>query len=326
MGEIQPANQVVAAEVAPQIPHILSARQFGPDQITELFDRTDFMADKLRNAEPITSPKLNGKNGVATLFYEPSTRTRLSFEFAAQYLHLPMAGTENAKEFSSAVKGESIEDSVMTVGKYAGLIVIRHKETGAVDRAAAVSEVPLINAGDGEGEHPTQALLDLYTIFKEKGRTDNLNVVIGGDLVKGRTARSLATLLSHYSGNHLTFVSLPELQMRDDIKQHLKQAGTAYEETDDMFGALQGADVVYWTRLQLERHGDSEDDKPSLEQNYVIGQAALQTIEDDAIIMHPLPRNNEIERSVDSDPRAKYFDQVENGLHLRMALLDMLLS
>jgi aspartate carbamoyltransferase catalytic subunit len=315
-----------------QVPHILSAKQFDTDQLGDLFERTDFMADKMRNSEPIDCPRRLGRNAVATVFYEPSTRTRLSFEAAAQYLGLPILSTENAGEFSSAVKGESVEDTVHTIGRYAanGAIVMRHKEEGALEHAAAAGSeigVPIINAGDGEGEHPTQGQLDLYTIKKELGTTEGLNVVIGGDLVKGRTARSLAILLSLYKDNHVTFVSLPELRIGDDIKHHLAETGTSYEETEDMYTALKDADVVYWTRLQLERHDDEEKGKEGicLERNYVIDQAAIQTMEDDAILLHPLPRNNEISRSVDHTRQAKYFNQVENGLYVRMALLDKLL-
>lgn len=317
--------------------HILSAQQFSPDILMEVFDRADYLGDKLNKSEPIESPQPHGRNGVATVFYEPSTRTRLSFEAAASYIHLPYISTENAKEFSSAVKGELIEDTVLTIGKYAGAIVMRHGEVGALQRAAAVSEVPLINAGDGGGEHPTQAILDAYTIWKEKGRLDNLNVVLGGDLKKGRTARSLAILLSKFDNNHITGLSLPQLSLGNDIKAHLAETNTGYYETTDMHEAIAGKDVIYWTRLQLERHKKEmsfirrcllkvrfKKQEVSLADNFILDDESLKNIDGNAIIMHPLPRNNEIARSVDKDPRAKYFDQVENGVHVRMALLDML--
>lgn len=257
----------------------------------------------------------------ATLFYEPSTRTRLSFESASQRLGMNIISTENAKEFSSAIKGESIEDSTKVLGGYADIIIMRHHETGAADRAAAVSTVPIINAGDGKGEHPTQALLDLYTIKNEKGRLNDLHVVIGGDLAHGRTARSLAQMLSIYDGNRVSFVSTPELRVGDDIKEHLRQKGMEFTETDDMFAPLHDADVVYWTRLQKERLADQ-----NIESSFQINQAALQVMPPDAIIMHPLPRVDEIEVSVDADRRAAYFRQAENGLFVRMALIDELLA
>ncbi len=305
-----------------QIEHVLSARQANPDQLDRLFAHTDTMRDAL--ASRSTKRELAGRHAglmVATLFYEPSTRTRLSFESAAQRLGAGVISTENAREFSSAAKGETIEDTIRTIDKYAELIVMRHHETGAAEKAAAVSRVPIINAGDGKGEHPTQALLDMRTIKEERGRLNDLRVVIGGDLAHGRTARSLALLLSMYENNHISFVSTPDLQIGYDIRDHLDEVGTSFNETDDMFGALREADVVYWTRLQKERLHD-----PNLRSEFTLGQAALQVMKDDAIIMHPLPRVGEIEHSIDDDPRAVYFDQVEHGLHVRMALIDQGLS
>lgn len=311
--------------------HILSARQFDPDQINDIFERTDYMKEQL--ADRGTSQELANRHHeqyMVTLFYEPSTRTRISFEIAAQRIGMKIASTESAGQFSSAVKGETLEDTISTVERYGPrIVVLRSKEDNAAERAAAkATKMNIINAGDGSGEHPTQALLDLYTINQFRKTTEGLKVVIGGDLAKGRTARSLALLLSHYHQEHITFVSLPELQIGADIKEHLKEVGTPYDETTDMFEAIQDADVVYWTRLQLERPDEGEDTARAalgLEHNYVIGQTALQAMKDDVIIMHPLPRNNEVDISVDTDSRAKYFDQVENGMYVRMALLDMLL-
>ncbi|MGF7229579.1 MAG: aspartate carbamoyltransferase [Candidatus Saccharibacteria bacterium] len=301
--------------------HILSAKQYDPDQLDRIFRRTDHMARSLENRG--ARYKLASRHAgqiVATLFYEPSTRTRLSFESAAQRVGAGVISTENAREFSSATKGETLQDTIRTVDKYADLIVLRHHETGAAAEAAKVSRVPIINAGDGKGEHPTQALLDMRTIQTQKGRLEDLHVVIGGDLKHGRTARSLAQMLSMYPNNGITFVSTPELGMGRDIKDHLKSHGTTYDETDDLHQALKDADVVYWTRLQKERLTD-----PALEAGFTIGQTALRCLPEDSIIMHPLPRVGEIEHEVDADPRAVYFDQVEYGLHVRMAVTDMLL-
>lgn len=302
--------------------HILSARQFSKKELADLFKKADEMCSAMSSAAKRNklAHKYNGYMS-ATLFYEPSTRTRLSFESASQRLGLGILSTENAKEFSSAIKGESIEDTMRVINSYADIIIMRHHETGAADRAAAVSRVPIINAGDGSGEHPTQGLLDLYTILKEKGRLDNLNVVIGGDLANGRTARSLAQMLSLYASNTIRFVSTPELKIGEDIKKMLKTKQVKFEETDNMDQALKNADVVYWTRLQKERLANH-----MVESSYAINKESLKTIPAKAIIMHPLPRVDEIASDVDSDPRAAYFRQAENGLYIRMALIDQLLS
>jgi len=302
--------------------HILSARQFSKNELTILFNKADEMREAILS--PVKRQKLAGKYKgcmIATLFYEPSTRTRLSFESAAQRLGLGILSTENAREFSSAIKGETIEDTTRVINSYADIIVMRHHETGAADRAAAVSKVPIINAGDGKGEHPTQGLLDLYTILKEKGRLDNLNVVIGGDLANGRTARSLAQMLSLYESNTICFVSTPELKIGDDIKKMLKTKQVKFVETDNMNQALKDADVVYWTRLQKERLTNQKTVS-----NYSISKESLKIIPAKAIIMHPLPRVDEIAPEVDADPRAAYFRQAGNGLYIRMALIDQLLT
>ncbi len=301
--------------------HILSARQFEEDQLSEIFAHADEMRQQMADNRRELAQTHAGRV-VATLFYESSTRTRVSHETAALRLGASVVGTENADEFSSAIKGETLEDTIRTIGAYADLIVLRHKENGAADRAAQVSEKPIINAGDGSGEHPTQALLDLYTIFREKKRLGGLNVVIGGDLKHGRTARSLALLLSLYSDNKISFVSTSELQIGEDIKTHLTQKGVAHEEVDDVYEPIHTADVVYWTRLQKERMQN-----PAIGTSFTIDQSVLQAMRSDAIIMHPLPRVDEIAPSVDADPRAVYLpQQVENGMFIRMALIDQLLS
>lgn len=300
--------------------HVLSARQFEEEQLAEIFARTDEMQWQLVDHRQELAQRHAGRV-VAALFYEPSTRTRISHEAAALRLGAGVVGTENANEFSSAIKGETLEDTIQTIGTYADLIVLRHKDIGSADRAAEVSEKPIINAGDGSGEHPTQALLDVYTILKEKKRLDNLHVVIGGDLKRGRTARSLALLLSLYPDNKISFVSTPDLQIGEDIKSHLTQEGVEHEEVDDVYKAVHGADVVYWTRLQKERPGSA------INTSFTIDQSVLQAMPADAIIMHPLPRVDEITTSVDTDPRAVYLpQQVKNGMFVRMALIDQLLS
>lgn len=304
--------------------HILTAGQFTTDELEDICTRADYMREHSRG---LTGRRrlMASHNGLmlATIFYEPSTRTRMSFEFAAERLGIRVRCTENAAEFSSSAKGETIEDSTRVMAGYADIIVMRHTENGAAVRAAAVSSVPIINAGDGTGEHPTQSLLDIYTIRHELGRLDNLHVVAVGDLKHGRTIRSLAQLLALYSGVCLTFVSPPEMRIGDDIKRYLKERSVPYSETTDLLAALSDADVVYQTRVQKERHQGTMAGKTRSE-DFTIDKKALAAMKKQAIIMHPLPRVHEITADVDNDPRAAYFRQAENGLYTRMALLDIL--
>lgn len=302
--------------------HILSAEQFDKDQLGGLFDHVDKVQDDYYKDRAALAGRHLGKRA-AILFYEPSTRTQTSFEHAALSLGAGFSSRDNAGEFSSAAKGETIEDTMHMLNAYhVDVAIIRHDETGGVRRAAEVAEMPVINAGDGAGEHPTQALLDIYTIQQQAGRAHNLNVVIGGDLLHGRTARSLAKMLAQYENNRMIFTSIPELQIADDIKNYLREREVEFEETDDMQAAFKEADVVYWTRLQKERLPAGL----AISKSFIIDQAAMEGLPDHAIVMHPLPRVDEITTEVDNDPRAKYFKQAENGMWLRMALLDQLLS
>lgn len=305
--------------------NILSVEQFDQEYLKNLFDLAEELENKLK--DPKETKKLAEKyrdKQLCTLFYEPSTRTRLSFETAAQKLGMGVVSTENAGGFSSAAKGETLEDTINVINQY-GIcaVVIRHPETGSAKRAAAVSKVPIINAGDGKGEHPTQALLDAYTIRKEFGRLDNLHLVAGGDLKNGRTIRSLCQLLALYPNNRITFVSLPGLGMQDDIKKLLKESGTEFSETDNIDQAFKDADAVYWTRLQKERLESSADFKNG---GFIINQSKIKLLPAHAIVMHPLPRVDEIDPAVDKDSRARYFEQSGNGLYIRMALLDQIAS
>lgn len=306
--------------------HILSADQFDPSQLAQLFARADeFRKQDQTIAGRRKTQQLHQGRIMLSMFYEPSTRTRFSFEIAATKLGINVVGTENAAEFSSAAKGETIEDTVQVFNQYGlDVIVLRTKEDGHAARAASVSNVAIINGGDGKAEHPTQAVLDVYTIQEQLHRLENLRIVIGGDLAHGRTARSLAKLVSQYSGNHISFVSTPELQIGEDIKAYLRKSGTSFEETADMLGALKNTDVVYWTRLQLERH--KGDQLLSVGQkHFMLDEVALAVLPKEAIILHPLPRNHEIPVSTDKDPRAKYFRQAGNGLYIRMAMLDAIM-
>jgi aspartate carbamoyltransferase catalytic subunit len=235
--------------------------------------------------------------------------------------------TENAKEFSSAVKGETIEDTARIVSAYADCIVMRHYEEGAAARAAALSRVPVINAGDGKGQHPTQALLDIYTIQRELGRVDNLRFVFVGDLASGRTARSLCYLLGKFRGNSAVFVAPPNLRMRDDIKKYLDRHGVSWREEEVLDAVLPEADVIYMTRIQKERI--SSEDYQAARGRYVLDEKNLHLVRPSARIMHPLPKVDEIQLPISveqNDPRVAYFRQSENGLYARMALLCHLLN
>ena len=257
---------------------------------------------------------------LATIFYEPSTRTRFSFESAMLRLGGQVMTAENALKASSVSKGESLEDTIRIISGYADAIVLRHPEVGAADRAAAVADVPIVNAGDGVGQHPTQALLDLYTIRKELGRLENLRVGLVGDLRHGRTVRSLALLLALYPGTDLTLVSPASLAMREDVLTELTARGVRYrqvEELDEVVGEL---DVLYQTRIQAERFG-SPSDYERYRGVYIVDPALMRRLPEDAILMHPLPRVGEIDPSVDADPRAAYFRQARNGVPVRMATL-----
>ncbi|KAK9828461.1 hypothetical protein WJX72_000131 [[Myrmecia] bisecta] len=260
---------------------------------------------------------------MSTLFYEPSTRTRLSFESAMTRLGGTVLSTESAGEFSSAAKGESLEDTIRTIEGYADCIVLRHFQAGAAKKAAAAASVPILNAGDGPGQHPTQALLDMYTIQREVGRLDNIRIGLVGDLANGRTVRSLAFLLSMYDNVKMYFVSPDIVRMKDDIKGFLTSKNVDWEEVDDLSQVTADVDVLYQTRIQKERFADRPDDYEKARGKYIIDNQTLKLLRKDAVIMHPLPRVDEIKPEVDSDPRAAYFRQAKNGLYIRMALLKL---
>ncbi len=306
--------------IGSRLRHVVESQQFSRPLLEELFSRARQIKDEPRTF----AHRLDGRV-MGALFYEPSTRTRLSFEAAMLRLGGRTMGTDNAREFSSAAKGETLEDTIRIVSGYADVIVIRHYEQGAAQRAAAVSLVPVINAGDGPGQHPTQALLDLYTIKDEIGHIDGLNIAMVGDLANGRTVRSLTYLLSKFRDVRIWFVAPPQVAMRDDIKAHLDEHGVKWTETRDLAAVLPQVDVVYQTRIQKERFTD-EDAYRAVKGVYRIDAGALALMRRNAIVMHPLPRVDEIAPEVDSDPRAAYFRQARNGLFIRMALLDWLIA
>ncbi len=297
--------------------HVVESQQFTVPLLMELFDRT-------RGMERVVARggTLDYQNRIlASLFYQPSTRTRFSFEAAMHRLGGRVLSTEHARAFSSEIEAEQVEDSIRIIGSYCDVIVIRHHEPGGAARAAKVSPVPIINAGDGDGgQHPTQALLDLYTIYRERP-LNGLSVAFIGELDRGRTARSLAYLLAKFERVKIFFVSPPEMQMRNDILQYLDRHNVRYELESDIDRVVGEVDVVYQTRIRPDR-------MPRLprEQRYAINSSVLTRMRPEAMIMHPLPRTVELDKTVDDDPRALYFRQATNGLYVRMALLTMLLD
>jgi aspartate carbamoyltransferase catalytic subunit len=300
-----------------KLQHVIESQQFTLPLLMELFNRSRGMEHVVARGGTLDYQD----RILATLFYEPSTRTRFSFEAAMHRLGGRVVSTERASAFSSEVEGEQVEDSIRIIGNYADVIVIRHHQAGGAARAAEVSPVPVINAGDGEGgQHPTQALLDLYTIYRERP-LDGLSVAIIGELDKGRTARSLAYLLAKFERVKIFFVSPPELQMKPDILDYLDEHGVRYEMEPELQRVIGEVDVVYQTRIRPERVADT-----GLLRRYAINSAVLPRMKPSAMILHPLPRTVELDKTVDSDPRAHYFRQATNGLYVRMALLTMLLD
>jgi aspartate carbamoyltransferase catalytic subunit len=257
---------------------------------------------------------------MASLFYEPSTRTRFSFESAMLRLGGKIMSTEHAQDFSSVSYGESLEDTIHVVGNYADVIVLRHNQVGGVKRAAEVSSVPIINAGDGKGgQHPTQALLDLYTIYKEIKTIDGVKIALVGNLLDGRTVRSLAYLLGKYERVKIYFVAPPTLQMKQDILDYLNRHNVWYTLESDFKKILPEVDVVYMTRIEEQKLSAASIEGPF--KRYFIDEEVMRLMRSNAILMHPLPRLNEISPIVDTDSRAAYFRQTKNGVLIRMALL-----
>jgi aspartate carbamoyltransferase catalytic subunit len=300
-----------------KLQHVIESQQFSVPNLLELFARTRQMEKVVQRG----GTRDYEDKVMATLFYRPSTRTRFSFESAMYRLGGRVLSTESAKAFSSAVEGEQLEDTIRIIATYCDVIVLRHNEEGGAKRAAAVSPVPIINAGDGAGgQHPTQALLDLYTIYDECKTLDGLSVALIGALDTGRTARSLAYLLSKFERVKLYFLAPPEMQVRPDIVEHLREHNVWYQLASNPEEVLPNVDVVYQTRIDRERL-QRKDVEPT---QYNIDADMLRMLKPNAILMHPLPRSVEIDPAVDRDPRAAYFRQARNGLFVRMALLTML--
>ena len=302
--------------------HVLEAQQFDVNLLDDIFSTAQEMEQVVQHY----GSNILNRRVMATLFYEPSTRTRLSFESAMTRLGGAVITTESAQEFSSAAKGETLEDTIRVVAGYSDVIVLRHNESGASNRAAAVAGIPVINAGDGAGQHPTQALLDLFTIQREIGRLKKITIALVGDLANGRTVRSLCYLLAKYEGVKMYFVAPEIVRMKDDIKEYLQRHQVLFEEVEDLHEVARQADVVYQTRIQKERFGDRTGEYEQARGKYIVDRSVMDCMQEHAVVMHPLPRVDEIDSEVDADPRAAYFRQAHNGLYVRMALLRMILA
>ena len=299
---------------------IISATQFNRGDIETVLK----MAKKM---EPYASKKkwsaILGEKLLAALFYEPSTRTRLSFETSMQRLGGKVISAVGL-QFSSLTKGETLYDTGKIIENYADVIVMRHPDDGSIEKLARGAGIPVINAGDGSGEHPSQALLDIYTIEKELGKVDGLTIAMVGDLKYGRTVHSLAIMLSHF-GVNLIFVSPGELRMPEHICRMLKEKNVSYKETTDMAEAMKSADVLYMTRIQQERFADLKEYEKH-KNVYVLTRELVEKKNPNLLIMHPFPRIWEIKEDVDDLPGAVYFKQASNGVAVRMALLALVLG
>ena len=301
------------------IPSLLSILDLSVKEIDELVSTAEhIIANPKSYAERCKGKKL------ATLFFEPSTRTRLSFEAAMYELGGNVIGFSEAKS-SSAAKGESVADTAKTISCYADIIAMRHPKEGAPMVAAMNATIPVINAGDGGHNHPTQTLADLLTIKLEKGRFENLTIGVCGDLKFGRTVHSLIDAMSRYEGVKFVLISPEELKVPDYVKEAMDRDGIPYVETTDLEAAMPSLDILYMTRVQRERFFN-EEDYLRLKDSYILTVDKLENAKQNLSILHPLPRVNEISVAVDDDPRACYFKQVLNGKYMRMALILKLLG
>ena len=300
--------------------HLIDIMELTTEEIDQMISvAKDIIADPAKYAEKCKGRKL------ATLFFEPSTRTRLSFEAAMYELGGNVLGFSEAQS-SSAAKGESVSDTIRTVGAYADIIAMRHPKEGAPMVASRKSTVPIINAGDGGHNHPTQTLTDLLTISREKGRFDNLTIGFCGDLKFGRTVHSLIGAMSRYKDVKFILISPDELRIPEYLKHEvLEKKNLEFVETANLEAAMPQLDILYMTRVQRERFYN-EQDYIRLKDSYILTPEKLENAKEDLSILHPLPRVNEISVAVDDDPRARYFEQVLNGKYIRMALILKLLE
>ena len=290
--------------------HILSSKQYDRQSLEELFNITD----AIKTNPQKYSNELNDKI-IAIMFYEPSTRTRLSFETAALKLGAKIISTENASSNSSGKKGETIEDTIKILQGYADAIVIRHSSEKMPQEASSVATVPILNAGAGKGEHPSQALLDLYTIREQKKSLDGLKLAILGDLLNGRTIHSLLGLISLYDNIEVYGLSKDAFSLPKMYIDMLNSRGIKYVKCNSFDDLPKDVDVMYHTRIQSERfEGDFGKEE------FIINKEVLNKFSESTIVLHPLPRNEEISTNIDDDPRALYFKQAHNGLYVRMGL------
>jgi aspartate carbamoyltransferase catalytic subunit len=303
--------------------HILSGKQFADKKkLDELFKQAALLqeADKTGSVPKTCQGKI-----VATLFFETSTRTRLSFEAAAYKLGAQVLSMPNAAATSSVSKGESLTDMIKVVANYCDAIILRHPENNSAALAAGVSTVPVINAGDGYNEHPTQALYDLYTIQKELGQIDNLKIAFLADFRYQRNIHSLVPIFGLFKKLQLFFISPPELRLPDEYKKQLDRDGVSFKELPSLDRIISDVDVLYVTRVFKERFASAEEYE-RLKKTLFIDQATVGKMKTKSIILHVMPRIYEIDPAVDQDPRAAYFRQAQNGLYVRMALLKEVLG
>ncbi len=293
--------------------HLLDSHQIKESDIEKLFPLAD---------EYFAKPRQDCQNTIlATLFFEPSTRTRFSFESAMNRLGGRVISLEDGQT-SSVTKGESLADTGRMMSNYADVIVMRHPKIGSAEELAKYATVPVINAGDGSNQHPTQSLVDLYTIYREKKKLDGLRIGVLGDLKHGRAVHSMMTLLTRYSKNHFTLISHASLALDPKSKKEFEQHGCKIEETSDLEGAIKDLDILYVTRTQFERFDKEKLTKAN--DVYCVNKKLLSEGKKDLIILHPLPRTGEIDPEIDELPQAKYFAQANYGVFIRMALLSLI--
>lgn len=295
---------------------LVSITDYSKEEIIQILDLAETFEKESRRET------LKGKV-IASLFFEPSTRTRLSFESAAQQLGATVIGFSSSST-TSVQKGETLNDTILTVSNYSDLIVMRHPVDGAARYASEVASVPIINAGDGANQHPTQCLLDLYSIRKTQGTLDNLDITFIGDLKYGRTVHSLAIALSHFK-TRFHFVSPIELKLPSAVKRHIKEAHLQYEQYTDMNEVIPKSDILYMTRIQRERFPDPLEYE-RVKNSYNLQNSMLASGKPNLRILHPLPRVNEISTDVDGSPMAYYFQQAHNGIYVRQALMAAILG
>lgn len=314
--------------------HIISVDQFSKPDLDTLFEAVRSIRRRMRQHDRGLTEICAGKV-MASLFFESSTRTDMSFQAAMRRLGGDVISVSNGVQFSSMYKGENLSDTIRAAGCYADVVVLRHPQVGSSYEAAyyldklntrIVNHTVIVSGGDGVGEHPTQALLDMFTIYDQKGSFDNLNITLVGDLLNGRTVHSLAKLIAYYQprGTRLNFVAPDALRMPANIVQMLKDLSISVTETDDLRQVLGTSDVLYWTRIQEERFTPEEYN--AIKDNFILLPATLRDAPKNMVIMHPLPRKHEMGTQadhdiLDADPRAIYFEQMENGMFVRMALL-----